>query len=106
MIEATNTVKKMTIEPLFEVQKCEKVTICIDGYSWTDKDHRRIYEAIRKDYPSILWDILERYAETHGKKWRGMWGAKATHYGNKNDPDHGHYIVEGYISYQEGSETE
>lgn len=105
MIEATNTVKEMTFEPLFNEKKCEKITLIVDGYSCTDEAHRRIYEAIRKNHPSILWDILERYAETHGKKWAAMWGAKATHYGRKDDPDHGHYIIEGYIELREGGAT-
>lgn len=104
MIEATRTAAKMTVNALHTPEVCQRVTIAIDG-EYGSEDEKRVYEAIRKNHPSILLDILTRYAETHGIKWGGIWGCTADHY-NHGDGEIGHYIVSGYISGSIGHEID
>lgn len=104
MIEATRTAARMTVNALHTPEVCQRVTIAIDG-EYGSADEKKVYEAIRKNHPSILLDILTRYAETHGIKWGGIWGCTADHY-NHGDRAVGHYIVSGYISGSIGAEME
>lgn len=102
MVEATKTAERMTLEALYTPEVCQRVTLCIDGNHGSE-DEKRIYEAIKSGHPSILFDLLTRYAETHGIKWGGIWGCKASHY-DHGKTGRGHYIVEGYISGRIGEE--
>ena len=102
MIEATRAANRMSWNALHTPEVCQRVTIAIDG-EYGSEDEKRVYEAIRKNHPSILLDILTRYAETHGIKWGGIWGCTADHY-NHGDGEIGHYIVSGYISGRIGEE--
>ena len=99
---ATKTAKSMTLDALFVPEVCQRVTLCIDGNHGSENE-KRIYEAIQSGHSSILFDLLTRYAETHGIKWGGIWGVKADHY-EHGKSDRGHYIVSGYISGRIGEE--
>lgn len=104
MVEATKTAQQMTVEALYTPTVCQRVTLCIDGDKWASEEQRRVYEAIKAGHPSILFDLLTRYAETHGIKWGGIQDCHAYHYDHKNGG--GHYIVEGYISGSIGHEID
>lgn len=101
---ATKTAEGMTLEALFVPEVCQRVTLCIDG-DYGSEDEKRIYEAIESGHPSILFDLLTRYAETHGIKWGGIWGCEARHY-DHGKTGRGHYIVSGYISGRIGEEID
>lgn len=103
MVEATKTAQQMTVEALYTPEVCQRVTLCIDGNHGSESE-KRIYEAIQSGHPSILFDLLTRYAETHGIKWGGIQDCRAYHYDHKNGS--GHYIVEGYISGSIGNEID
>lgn len=100
--EATGTVKGMNIEPLYNPEVCQKVTLCIDG-NYGGEESKQVYEAIKSGHPSILFDLLTRYAETHDIKWGRIWGCEARHY-EHGKTGKGHYIVSGYISGASGEE--
>lgn len=99
---ATKTAEGMTLEAIYTPEVCQRVTLCIDGNHGSE-DEKRIYEAIKSGHPSILFDLLTRYAETHGIKWGGIWGCEARHY-DHGKTGRGHYIVTGYISGRIGEE--
>ena len=103
-IEATKTAERMTVEALFTPEVCQKVTLSVNGYSWASDDEKTIYEAIKAEHPTILFDLLTRYSETHGIKWGSIWGTKAQHISNRSGE--GHYIITGYISARIGSEID
>ena len=102
MVEASEIVKGMRVEALYTPEVCQRVTIAIDGHYGTEAD-KTVYKAIRAGGTEILFEILTRYAETHGIKWGGIWGVKADHY-EHGKSDRGHYIVSGYISGRIGEE--
>lgn len=101
---ATKIAESMTIEALFVPEVCQRATICIDGDYGSDGE-KAIYQAIKSGHPSILFDLLTRYAETHGIKWGGIWGCEARHY-DHGKTGRGHYIVSGYISGRIGEEID
>lgn len=104
MVEASEIVKGMRVEALYTPEVCQRVTIAIDGHYGTEAD-KTVYKAIRAGGTEILFEILTRYAETHGIKWGGIWGCTADHY-NHGDGEIGHYIVSGYISGSVGHEID
>lgn len=104
MVEATKTAEQMTVNALFTPEVCQMVTLCIDG-DYGTADERVVFDAIRAGHPSILFDLLTRYAETHGIKWGGIWGCEARHY-DHGSGKRGHYIVSGYISGRIGEEID
>lgn len=99
---ATKTTEGMTLEALFTPEVCQRVTLCIDG-DYGTADERVVFDAIRAGHPSILFDLLTRYAESHGIAWGGIWGTEARHY-DHGESKRGHYIVTGYISGRIGEE--
>ena len=104
-VEATKTAEKMTVCALYAPEVCQRVTLCIDGGIWAGEDEKRVYDAIKRGHPSILFDLLTRYAETHGIAWGTISGVKAAHYDHGNGRG-GHYIVSGYISSRIGAELD
>ena len=92
----------MVINPLYDPEVCQKVTLCIDG-NYGNEESKRVYEAIKSGHPSILFDLLTRYAETNDIKWGNIWGCEARHY-EHGKTGRGHYIVSGYISGTIGEE--
>ena len=102
MVEATKTAEQMTVNALFTPEVCQRVTLCIDG-DYGTADERVVFDAIRAGHPSILFDLLTRYAESHGIAWGGIWGTEARHY-DHGESKRGHYIVTGYISGRIGEE--
>lgn len=104
MVEASETVKGMKVEALYTPEVCQRVTLVIDGNYGSDEE-KRVYEAIKAGHTSILFDLLTRYAETHGIGWGGIWGCKADHISH-GKTGRGHYIIEGYISGSIGHEID
>ena len=100
--KAREAVKGMRVEALYTPEVCQRVTIAVDG-QYGSEEEKRVYEAIRSGSPDILFELLTRYAETHGIKWGGIWGVKTDHY-EHGKSGRGHYIVSGYISGRIGEE--
>ena len=101
----SEAVQRMSIEPLYTPEVCQRVTLVIDGDYGTE-DEKAVFEAIRQGSPGILFDLLTRYAETHGIIWGGIFGCKADHYdhGEPEDGKKGHYCVDGFITGSIGEE--
>ena len=104
MVEATKAVERMTVNALYAPDVCQLVTVCITGGEpWVKEDEQRVYDAIKGGHPTIGFDILTRYAETHGIKWGGISRVKFDHY-DHGKRGGGHYIVSGLISSRVGYE--
>jgi len=101
----SEAVKRMKLEPLCTPEVCQRVTLIIDGDYGTE-DEKAVFEAIRQGGPGILFELLTRYAETHGIIWGGIFGCKADHYdhGKPEDGKKGHYCVDGFITGRIGEE--
>lgn len=104
LVQASEIAKRASFEALYTPEICQRVTICIDGDPWSSDDEKTLYRAIKAGGATVGYDIMTRYAETHGIPWGCMTGISCTHY--KHPGGGGHYIVSCYISGGAGREIE